>query len=149
MNLLREASSHDVIRANPIPGRVNTEYPTLATCSRNSLCEVRNDIIRTLNAEFRDMVSLAARVQTAQMSLLARATALSGYHRQVIEEWDARVEYWIQQNIKKDVSAHNAEVEYREEVIEALMAEGKSRHVAADMTNTPAKLQAQAKRLGV
>lgn len=44
-------------------------------------------------------------------------------------------------------SANN--IEFREEVLEALCAEGKARHVAANLTNTELKLRAEARRLGV
>lgn len=42
-----------------------------------------------------------------------------------------------------------ADVEFREEVIEALIAEGKSRHVAFSLTDSEPKLLAQGRRTGV
>lgn len=42
-----------------------------------------------------------------------------------------------------------ADIELREEVIEALMAEGKARHVAENLTNTEAKMIEQGRRVGI
>jgi hypothetical protein len=148
MNLLREASDHDTVRAKPIPGRVRELYPDLATISRDGLCIRRNEIIRALNAEVRQM-SLVRQVMEIMAPLQERAAKFGPECIEILKEWDDRCEYWDQENIKKDVLAHNNEVEYREEVIQALVADGKARHVAVNLTNTPAKLKAEAKRLGV
>lgn len=48
---------------------------------------------------------------------------------------------------RNEYKADAAEVGLREEVIAELVAAGVARHVAAEMTNTPAKLLAQAERL--
>lgn len=40
-------------------------------------------------------------------------------------------------------------IELRVEIMDALMAEGKARHVAADLTSTPAKMTAEGRRLGI
>ena len=37
----------------------------------------------------------------------------------------------------------------RVEIMDALMAEGKARHVAANLTSTPAKMTAEGRRLGI
>ena len=42
-----------------------------------------------------------------------------------------------------------ADLEFREEVVEALIAEGKSRHVALSLTDSEPKLLAQGRRTGV
>ena len=49
----------------------------------------------------------------------------------------------------KDAAAHNDDIELRVEIMDALMAEGKARHVAADLTSTPAKMTAEGRRLGI
>ena len=41
------------------------------------------------------------------------------------------------------------DAEFRDEVMAELIAEGKAAHVAANLTNTPQKLMAEAKRVGV
>lgn len=43
----------------------------------------------------------------------------------------------------------SAEFDFRQEVIDALLAEGKALHVAANLTNTQVKLMAEARRTGV
>lgn len=48
-----------------------------------------------------------------------------------------------------DVREARADVEFRDEVVEALMLEGKARHVAFSLTDSEAKLLAQARRTGV
>jgi hypothetical protein len=47
------------------------------------------------------------------------------------------------------IQSARADTELREEIIEAIMAEGKSRHVAENFTNTEAKMLAEGKRLGI
>lgn len=48
---------------------------------------------------------------------------------------------------RNEYKAERAKVDLRESVIERLVATGIARHVAAEMTNTPAKFLAQAERL--
>ena len=64
-------------------------------------------------------------------------------------EWNQRLAYWNSLKRNEQLEAHNAEVELREEIIEALMEEGKARHVAANLTNTEAKMLAEGKRLNI
>lgn len=64
-------------------------------------------------------------------------------------EWDRRLDYWNCQKRNEQLEAHNSEVQLREEIIEALMEEGKARHVAANLTNTEAKMLAEGKRLNI
>lgn len=49
----------------------------------------------------------------------------------------------------RTITAARADVELREEIIAELMAEGKSRHVAENLTNTEAKMLAEGRRLGI
>ena len=65
-------------------------------------------------------------------------------------EWNARLAYWRVQEARKDpAAAHNDDIELRVEIMDALMAEGKERHVAANLTSTPAKMTAEGRRLGI
>jgi len=48
---------------------------------------------------------------------------------------------------RQEFKEQQADVSLREEVIEELVASGIARHVAANMTDTPAKLMAKAKEL--
>lgn len=48
----------------------------------------------------------------------------------------------------KEISTANADLELREEVIDELVASGIARHVAANFTNTQAKLLAKAREIG-
>lgn len=50
---------------------------------------------------------------------------------------------------QRNLAAHNDELQLREDIIEALMEEGKARHVAANLTNTEAKMLAEGRRLGI
>ena len=47
------------------------------------------------------------------------------------------------------IQSARADYELREEILEAIMAEGKSRHVTENFINTEAKMLAEGKRLGI
>lgn len=66
-----------------------------------------------------------------------------------LAEWNGRVDHIKTEELKAEVQAQDAEVEFRAEVIEELVNRGFARHVAANLTNTEAKLLAQAKEVGV
>ncbi len=51
--------------------------------------------------------------------------------------------------LKNEHVAADADYEYRIEVIDAMVAAGVARHVAAELTNTEAKMLAQAKKYNV
>lgn len=74
---------------------------------------------------------------------------LNDYGRAVVKEYQGR---WNSAKAAQDEQVKKiiaAESEFYLEVKEALMAEGKAEHVAANLINTEAKMLAQAKRLGV
>lgn len=133
--LVRETIAADVVRAVPIPNApVNEVVPGVEKWDRNRLVEELNLYTARRNAEMRRGYFSGPRGP--------RESALW-------IEWDARINYWELQNLRKDVAAHNDDIEIREEIIEALMEEGKARHVAANLTNTTAKMLAEGKRLGI
>ena len=137
--LLRTALTHEPVRANPIPeAAVHATLPGLEAWSRDTLVVAMNEIIAAMNA-YRRNPYRHADVTPTQRGLLTTYTA----------EWNARLAYWRAQEARKDVAAHNDDIELRGEIMDALMAEGKARHVAADLTSTPAKMTAEGRRLGI
>ena len=137
--LIRTALTHEPVRANPIPGApAHATLPGLEAWSRDTLVVAMNEIIAAMNAHTRNPYRHAS-VTPAQRGLLYTYNA----------EWNARLAYWRVQEARKDAAAHNDDIELRVEIMDALMAEGKARHVAADLTSTPAKMTAEGRRLGI
>lgn len=64
---------------------------------------------------------------------------------------DARITPALRDKLTGELAVREAraDVEFRDEVVEALMAEGKARHVALSLTDSETKLLAQARRTGV
>lgn len=69
--------------------------------------------------------------------------------RIIRDEWMRRVAYHRDEELRRDVAAHNDDVACRVEVMLALVAEGKSLIAAAALTDTTAKMLCEGKRLGV
>lgn len=137
--LIRTALTHEPVRANPIPGAApHATLPGLEAWSRDTLVVAMNEIIAAMNAHARNPYRHAS-VTPTQRGLLTTYNA----------EWNARLAYWRVQEARKDAAAHNDDIELRVEIMDALMAEGKARHVAADLTSTPAKMTAEGRRLGI
>lgn len=137
--LLRTALTHEPVRANPIPGAPShSTLPGLEAWSREALVVAMNEIVAAMNAHARLPLRYAA-VTPERRALLTTYNA----------EWNARLAYWRVQEARKDAAAHNDDIELRVEIMDALMAEGKARHVAADLTSTPAKMTAEGRRLGI
>lgn len=53
------------------------------------------------------------------------------------------------EELEAEKAKAEGDFEFRQEVMNELIAEGKAAHVAANLTNTPQKLMAEAKRMGV
>lgn len=71
------------------------------------------------------------------MSIFANARSLETTTQVLVEK----------KEIKEEYKANQADVDFREEVIAELIELGFAPHVAANMTNTPAKLMAKAKEI--
>lgn len=110
-------------RANPVPDKVfQTVCPELATMSRD------------------DLKALADRAKkVGGNNPLAAA---------VLAEWNGRVCHLKDERLKAEYVVTKEEVSFRMEVIEELVTSGIARHVAANLTNTEAKLMAKAKEIG-
>lgn len=63
-------------------------------------------------------------------------------------EWSGRFQHWAKEETKKQVAVINADTDFRMAVIEELVSSGIARHVAANLTNTEAKMLTKAKEIG-
>lgn len=127
---LLRATTDDTIKLIPVPGRqADPRYPALATMSREEF--VRNILpaVRRINNSTRYELNSAGEA--------------------AFDEWKARWDYQQSLLAQRNLAAHNDELQLREDIIEALMEEGKARHVAANLTNTEAKMLAEGRRLGI
>ena len=134
-SLLRTASPQP-LRLHPIPGApVCAELPGLETWSRDALMSSFKEASDAYRAKsyYRPDVTHAARARV----------------RIIRDEWMRRVAYHRDEELRRDVAAHNDDVACRVEVMLALVAEGKSLIVSAALTDTTAKMLCEGKRLGV
>jgi hypothetical protein len=92
-------------------------------------------IARMSNASERDLTSDEVEELNAALDQARKMIANAQQKQQV--------------RLAEENTRNNDDVELREEVIEALVAEGFSRPVAANKTNTLQKMLAEGKRLGV
>jgi hypothetical protein len=152
IDLIRTSVDHEIIRANPTPGVVHQTYSTeIAKFTRDQLCIARNEVIkyenRVLLSNVRNFISHPSLSKCKGLDV--DDLNLTSAQQAILDEWDGRCKYWKLQESKKDLEAHNDEIALREEIIEALVDEGKARHVAANLTNTETKMLAEGRRLGI
>lgn len=135
--LIRHAAP-EAIRAIPIPGApVHPEFPGVESWSRDRLLLAMNDATHDVNASRRSYRELPS--NTAAIIRL----------RAFRDEWLKRIAHANVLEARRDVACHNDDIELREEIMEALVGEGKALAVAANLTSSTAKMLAEGKRLGI
>ncbi len=93
-------------------------------------------------------------VQADGFHFIYKRSTARGITRWIRDFWSSpefqtlKMQYEAQQAAEA-AAQDSADFEFRQEVIAELVAEGKAAHVAANLTNTPAKLMAEARRVGV
>lgn len=149
-DLIRTSADHDTIRANPTPSVIHQLDKNISTLSRDQLCIARNTVIARMNTFNRDAYKGLA-IGSVLLKLIANPPVYqtNQHEADLLAEWDGRISHWKSVENLKDLAAHNDEIALREEIIEELINEGKARHVAANLTNTEAKMVAEGRRLGI